>query len=177
MFEALRGLRDAIAPESGSLGSNGAATTNQSNSNHQTSVSSRVEDDHRLVQQLVDNVFEKSSIIDQMLSCSSSSTNSNHPIENEIESLQQPPVSETTTTNNKTSDDTTSDNENKNTKNPKYVLPGLYNRTRDEQMKYIEVLIQQNNDVIKELQLVYNEAKQQQETCRQYILLQSNQFI
>jgi hypothetical protein len=49
--------------------------------------------------------------------------------------------------------------------------PPLYtNRTKSEQMKYIEELVNENNLVIQELYTVVQETIQQRNLCRQYII-------
>ncbi len=57
-------------------------------------------------------------------------------------------------------------------------IPPLYtNRTKAQQLEYIEELVKENNEVIQELYTVVQETIQQRNLCRQYIINNSDLIL
>jgi hypothetical protein len=149
MFEALRGLRDAVAPESGNLGGN-----TDSNGAQDQSVDAlwqrycqRDETALELVRKYNDNKaigkyddfikfyeryeFEKDSQLVETLAAAV--LEKSHQIDRQVEGL-----------------------------------PGMH-RTRTQQMEYIKSLIEQNSAVMSELEETYQTAKARRDACRAFV--------
>jgi hypothetical protein len=162
MFEALRGLRDAATLEDDvvidiDVQNKGNGMNNSNSNNHQNKKNSIVlQQDSVLVQKLVDAVFEKSHAIDQML-------------DNNFVILPQTDVTNTDT-------DTTKKKKKKKTSTTTATATGsnqlmlFQYRTRDEQMKYIQELIEKNNVMTQELYNAVQETIHQRNQCRKYVL-------
>mmetsp|Transcript_34468 Transcript_34468/g.35056 ORF Transcript_34468/g.35056 Transcript_34468/m.35056 type:complete len:171 (+) Transcript_34468:114-626(+) len=114
LFEALRGLRDAVAPESGNLG--GTTQVNNDSPNNNINESSEMEKDVGLVKKAASTVLKKSADIDRRVSS----------------------------------------------------LPGM-KRTRTEQMKYIEELLEKNRKTAKRLEEAYNRAEERRKKVRKFV--------
>jgi hypothetical protein len=150
MFEALRGLRDAVAPESGNLGGN----NNNSSGAQDQSVDAlwqrycqgdeatldmvRRYNDNKAISKYDDFVkfheryeFEKDSQLVETLAAAV--LDKSHQIDRQVEGL-----------------------------------PGMH-RTRTQQIKYIETLIEQNSAVMTELEETYQTAKARRDACRAFV--------
>jgi len=123
LFEALRGLRDAVAPESGNLG--GTTQVNNDSPNNNVNESSENDFEHKkiemekdveLVKKVASTVLEKSADIDRRVSS----------------------------------------------------LPGM-KRTRTDQIKYIEELLEKNCKTAKRLEEVYNRAEERRKRVRKFV--------
>jgi hypothetical protein len=149
MFEALRGLRDAATLDEDN--DNEMATTTATSTVTTPTNSNNIQQvqqlqDSALVLQLVDAVFEKSNAIDRMLD-----NNFHNDSENNKNSSNQDTEAPTVNERNKT--------------------PPLFtNRTKEQQMAYIQALIDENNCIVQELYGIVEETIQQRDQCRHYII-------
>ena len=167
MFEALRGLRDAVAPESGNLA---AQAGNGDNANNNTSEPD-LEDLWHAYRQGDPNVvamFHKAAASTSNTTGgdqnSTSTTNLQRgdfvrlhaKMEMEKDTQQVLALAKTVLDKSEEIDDQVD------------VLPGM-NRTRTEQMQVIERLIAENASAAQELQDAYDAAKRRRDSSRTFI--------
>ena len=179
MFEALRGLRDAVAPESGNLG----RTAVPGNLDTPAAASSSSEPDSEELWNLYRNkdphvVASLTEFLEKHPSgnntAGSAETNSDHPTaalprtrEEFIRLHAKMEMNKDTelvmrlagTVLEKSRDIDQRVNE---------TIPGMH-RTRQEQMQTIEQLMQRNQHVAEQLEQAFVTAKQRRDACRAYI--------
>lgn len=151
MFEALRGLRDAVAPESGNLGGDG--NNNQNNENHEPDLEEfwtlyRSGDSKTIamVQKVSPNPPKKREEYARIFA--------------KIESLRDAALVK------RLADTVLEKSKNINERVDR--LPGM-DRTKSQQMEYIKELLKKNQDVVMKLEKMFDQAKRKKGYARQYI--------
>ena len=160
MFEALRGLRDAVAPESGNLGgqaNNNNTSGGNNNNNNETTSENDFEDFIQAYKDKDPVVLEKI----QKYSTTSPKKQSDFAkiharIEMEkdaelVKKLAQDVLQKSADIDRRVS-----------------ALPGM-ERTRTEQMKLIETLLEQNREATEQLEETYKVAEQRREQVRTFV--------
>lgn len=165
MFEAFRGLRDAVAPESGNLGGNDASADGAASEQPDM-------DEMWLLYKAGD-----AGMIDMMKRASSSGgENVSLPQKREdfvrlhakmeMEKDRELVFSLASTVLKKSAEiDERVDS-----------LPGM-ERTRTEQMKYMEELIESNRQAADDLERVYATARERRDACRKFVLEKTSEAL
>jgi len=151
MFEALRGLRDAVAPESGNLGGNNGNSTNNESS----------EPDFEDFWQSYRNGDAETVALVRKVSPKTPQTRDEFVqiharVEMEKDAELVHKLAQTVLEKSANIDDRVSS------------LPGLH-RTRTQQMEYIEELLQKNHEESKKLAQAYDKASQRRKLVRQFV--------
>lgn len=161
MFEALRGLRDAVAPESGNLGGqNNLNTTNGNDENMVTPDTDELWQAYKAsdpdVLRLVESHRNKN---DLPLKITTREDFIRWHAKMEMEKDTELVMKSASTVLLKSAQiDKQVDEE----------MPGIH-RTRDEQMQQIERLIQLNSEAAENLQSTYAVAREKRDACRRFI--------
>lgn len=153
MFDALRQLRDAVAPESGSLGTNN--NTNNNNNSDDT--------EHALD---TDELWKAYKAKDPDVLAMVPSTgihsredfcqwHAKQEMEKDTELVLQ--LASVVLEKSRAID-----------RQVQHNIPGMH-RTRSQQNEYIAQLVQENAQVARELEETYEEARQQRDQCRAFI--------
>lgn len=176
MFEALRGLRDAVAPESGNLGASVQGNGNEKSDNSETPDTDELwhaykAGDPEVIRQVQNSLKNNGSSAHHSNANNSNNSNNNNTkltsredfvrwhAKMEMEKDTELVMRLASTVLEKSSEiDRQVDEE----------VPGM-NRTRAQQMEYLEELIQQNQQAAVALQEAYDTAKSRRDSCRQFI--------
>ena len=164
MFEALRGLRDAVAPESGNLGggqnnNDGNGKANNNNNNSREVENSSYEEFWQACRNGDPDVVATVN----RLSPNAKPTKTadyiriHSRLEIEKDAVLVAKLARTVLEKSAIIDDRVS------------TLPGM-NRTKDQQFAYIQELIEKNNDASKRLEVAYTQAHQQRDEIRNHIM-------
>lgn len=164
MFEALRGLRDAVAPESGSLGA-ASANSNGSNTAEQPDTDDlwhayKAGDPEviRMVQTSLAKMAKKSGDTTPTLKLTSREDfirwHAKMSMEKDTELV--------TKLSSKILEKSAAIDRQVE------ALPGMH-RTRAKQMEYLEQLIEANREAADELQEIFTKAREKRDSCRQFI--------
>lgn len=204
MFEALRGLRDAVSPESGNL----LIQSNQNNNNQNQNRNINTNDVDELwyeYNQYNPIIIEsmKSYINEYQETKMKSSSNTNKKQSQQrsssllkrdeflklykqmehdkdyilVQKLANDVIQKSLQIDIALDDDDNNDvNEVNNENNIKRIIPGM-NRTKNEQLLYIESLIQQNHIASNELQQMYHIVQEKQKQCRIHINSNTSQLL
>ena len=154
MFEALRGLRDAVAPESGNLGNSGA--NNNNNNNNENSEP----DFDEFWQNFRNGDPETVARVKRVTDKQPQKREDYIRIHAKVERLRDAELVKklATTVLEKSAD---IDEEVS-------TLPGMH-RTRGQQMKYIEELLQKNKEASEKLEEAYHRAQERRDLVRTFV--------
>ena len=158
MFEALRGLRDAVAPESGNLGS---SSPNNDSNNEQPDTDElwhAYKTGDPEVVRMVQTSLSKDQTINASLKLTSREDFVRWHAKMEMEKDTELVMKLASTVLEK------SEAIDKQVE----ALPGMQ-RTRAQQMEYLEKLIDSNQEAARELEEAYAAAKIKRDACRQFI--------
>lgn len=154
MFEALRGLRDAVAPESGNLGGN---TRNDPGNENNENPEPEFEDfwhSYRNGDEETLAAVRKITATPPQKREDFARIHAKIEMEKDAELVKK--LSSTVLDKSANIDDRVSN------------LPGMH-RTRTEQMAYIEDLLKKNEGAASKLQLSYEKASQRREQVRKFV--------
>lgn len=154
MFEALRGLRDAVAPESGNLGGN--AGNNAGNENNETSEQDFEDFWHSYRNGDPDVVAAVRKVTATPPQKREDFIRIHAKIEMEKDAELVKKLASTVLDKSANIDERVSN------------LPGLH-RTRSEQMAYIEELLKKNKEAADKLQTAYESAAQRRGSVRKFV--------
>lgn len=162
MFEALRGLRDAVAPESGNLGGNNNAAAGAAGANNNASAEPDMEElwssyrsgDKDVVAMIHGKVGQQGGMVPQKREdfirlCAKME------MEKDTELVMK--LASTVLEKSAQIDEQVDS------------LPGM-DRTQQQQMKRIEELIAMNKKASDDVEASYKIAKQRRESCREFIM-------
>lgn len=154
MFEALRGLRDAVAPESGNLGGNSENSTGAENTE------SSEPDLEDLWQSYKSGDPETVAMVKKVSSSTPKKREDFIPIHARMEMEKDAELvkklAATVLAKSKNIDERVSN------------LPGMH-RTRQQQMAHIGMLLEKNCEVSEKLQQTYDKAKQRRDLVRLFV--------
>ncbi len=152
MFDALRQLRDAVAPESGNLGN-----TINSNNNRNDDIEHALDTD-----ELWKAYKAKDPDVIAMVPTTGINSredferwHAKHEMDKDTELVTQ--LASIVLEKSRAIDEQV-----------QHHIPGMH-RTRQEQIEYIAQLVQENVQVARELEQTYEQARQQRDQCRAYI--------
>jgi hypothetical protein len=159
MFEALRGLRDAVAPESGNLG----AQTNTNNDNNDDTTEPDADElwhaykagDLEVVRMVQTSQRNSGSTLKLTSREDFIRWHAKMEMEKDTELVMQ---LASTVLDKSAEIDRQVDED----------MPGM-NRTRAQQMEYLEQLITENREAASALQEAYETAREKRDSCRQFI--------
>ena len=164
MFEALRGLRDAVAPESGNLGAGQNSGNNNDDNENSNSNNREVENSsYEEFWQAYNNGDPEVVATVNRLSPNAKPTKTadyiriHSRLEIEKDAVLVAKLAREVLEKSAIIDDRVS------------TLPGM-NRTKDEQFAYLEELVRKNNDASKRLEAAYTQAYQQRDEIRNHIM-------
>jgi hypothetical protein len=162
MFEAFRGLRDAVAPESGNLGGNVGNNNNGNNNNNNTNNNGEDQADS------FDEFFQSYQNGDPETLAAVQKITSTLPRKREDfirihAKLEMQKDSELVKKLATTLLDKSADIDERVA-----ALPGMH-RTRAEQMEYIQELLTKNQQVAQKLEGAYQQAQERRDSVRKFV--------